>query len=333
LEGIGKAFYPHELLRTDFNQIHEEAKRQEKIHPFNTGEFEIAKNVYRFFDGIVIPSILKSDWVFESAQQFAENYALAYFHTLRLIGEQTVNWQNRLLKLKDKVLDLLARFSQAGRAPKQISTDLAKASDFVNLLFWANLTNDEKLEANELHKETIDHEDLHLTLTLRNIGDVYEMGLPRVFFVIKRAMKENKGLEGSKSDKILLPPSDYIDWFVNQSNESHDLFQIVGNATNRQFFKVARNVRGHHRGLKWDRESNLVILEDLEEKIAVHIHDFSQKHRLLDYLCTYGMRAILAAFCERDQGKAAMRIYMEYEKLFPPGFPSGEGRGFKPYSI
>lgn len=330
MESLGKNFFPHQLLRIDFLQIHEEAKRQEQIHPGNKGEKDIAGKVFSFFDLIVNRQILQSDWTFDAARIFAETYALPYFHTLRLIGEQTTIWQAKLLKLNDMVVNTLARFALKGKAPLK-PIDLPKGSDFISLLFWDKLTEREKQEARELQKEVVDHENLHLTLTLRNIGDVYEMGLPRVFFVIRRAMIEQRKLPKLPSDLTLLQPSDYLDWYARYFDIKHELFDIIGDKKSRHFYKVARNVRVHHRGLKWDKETNMVFLEDNKEVLTVHIHELSRRHRFLDYLCTYGTRAILASFCERDQGSAAMLIYDEYEKLFPQRFPSGEGRGYRKY--
>lgn len=330
LRGLGKEFFPHQLLRLDFIHIHEEAKRQELIHPANKNGAEIAGRVFSFFDGVVIPSILQSDWTFQAAKTFAEVHALPYFHTLRLIGEQTTLWQNKFLKLNDRIITVFSKLAIAGKAPLK-PMYFPKGSDFVDVLFWDKLNNNERQEVEELQKEIIDHENLHLTLTLRNIGDVYEMGLPRIFFVIKRAMVEHSGLRKPDSDSRLLQPSDYIDWYTRCFDHKHELFELIGSEDSRRFYKAARNVRGHHRGLKWDKNTDTVYLEDEKETLAVHIHELSRRHRFLDYLCTYGTRAILLAFCERDLGSAAMMIYQGYEKLFPQGFPSGEGRGYKSY--
>jgi hypothetical protein len=97
------------------------------------------------------------------------------------------------------------------------------------------------------------------------------------------------------------------------------------------FLKVARNVSNHHIGLQWDRINNTVTLADRKESLEIPIYVFQQRHRYLVYLIDYGTRAILAGFCEAEHGEKANKIYAQYEKIFPLGFPSGKGRGVKLY--
>ena len=332
MEGIGKNFYAHQLLRFDFSQIHEEAKRQEDIHPSNKGELAIAQGVFTFFNDSVIPSIISEDWIYQAALSFVEEYIQTYFNSIRLNGEQTHKWQQNLLKTNDEVVDMLAKMAVAGKAPRAGTVNLPKASDFTQLILLEKLSPQETKAVNDLHQRTMDHEDMHLTLTLKNIGDMYEVGLPRIMFLARRVIKHVLGEKASKSDEKLLQPADHLDWYAQKCDNTHPLFPIIGDGDMQAFLKFARNVSSHHIGLKWDRNKNTVILADRHETLEVPIHLFQQRHRYLVYLIDYGVRAILAAFCETEQGEKANKVYREYDKIFPSGFPSGEGRGVRLYS-
>ena len=118
--------------------------------------------------------------------------------------------------------------------------------------------------------------------------------------------------------------------YSNNFDEKHELFPIIGNKEIKTFYKFARNVGGHHTGLKWDRAKNIIILE-YNKTLEIPLLKFQQRHRYLVYLCDYGTRAILSGFCEVEKGPISNKVYQEYDKIFPAGYPSGNGRGVKPY--
>ena len=331
IEKLGKNFYADELLRFDFSQIHDEAKRQEEIHPSNKGELAIAQGVFIFFNNSVIPTIISEDWIYQAALTFVEEYVQTYFNIIRLSGDQTYQWQQNLLKTNNEVIDLLTRMSLAGKVPQSGDVNLPKASDFTQLILFEKLTSSERLAVDELHQRTLDHEDMQLTLTLKNIGNMYEVGLPRVMFVVRRVIKHIIGEKDTKSDNKLLQPSDYLDWYAQKCDDTHPLYPIIGDEEMQAFLKLARNVSSHHVGLQWDRIKNTVTLADRKDTLEIPIHLFQQRHRYLVYLIDYGARAILAGFCEAEHSEKSNKIYAQYEKVFPSGFPSGEGRGVKLY--
>lgn len=329
--GIGKNFYAHELLRFDFEKIIDEAKIQEDTDSRNKGEVQIATIIFNFFSNTVIPLIISEKWVYESSLAFAEKHVKNYFNVIRLAGEQSYKCQQKLHAINEEVIDCIAKMAISGKAPNANNVDLAKASDFTQFILFKNLTPAELQSVNNLHNRALDHEEMQLTLTLRNIRDMYEMGLPRVMFVARRAMKHKLGLKPQTSDEKLLQPSDYFDWYYNNLDKKHELFPIIGNKNFKTFYKIARNVGGHHTGLKWDRDKNIVILEDRSKPIEIPLLKFQQRHRYLSYLCDYGTRSILSGFCEVEKGLIANKVYQEYDKIFPAGYPSGDGRGVKPY--
>ena len=331
--GISKKFYAHELLRFDFENILEEAKRQEEIDTRNKDEVQLASIIFNFFSNTVIPLIISEKWVYESSLAFAEQHIQSYFNTIRLAGQLTYKYQQKLHKINQEVIDCLANLAISGKAPKADKVDLVKASDFTQLILFKKLTATELQSINNLHNRALDHEKMQLTLTLRNIRDMYEMGLPRIMFVACRAMKHQLGMKHQISDDRLLQPSDYLDWYKNNLDEKHELFPILGNQKIEKFFRVARNVGGHHTGLKWDRNKNIVILEDRSKTLEIPLLKFQPRHRYLVYFCDYGTRAILSGFCEVEKGPIANKVYQEYDKIFPSGYPSGNGRGVKPYPM
>ena len=90
------------------------------------------------------------------------------------------------------------------------------------------------------------------------------------------------------------------------------------------FYKIARNVGNHHEGLKWMPEENLIILSDENNELSIEMYEFQQNYRYLVYLCDYGTRGILAAFCEHERGSISKWLLKEYMKTFPENFPPGE---------
>nr|MBN1228645.1 hypothetical protein [Anaerolineae bacterium] len=317
-----KRVWPHEFFRLDFDQMLEVGRHQEKIHTANTGEYNTVKDIHTYFASDVLPSILNDDWVFAAATTFVSDYATDCFHLLKLSGQEAYNAQKSLMSLNSKVVDFLARASLANAAPSAGSVDLIKASDFFNLLEVGKLSPEMRSEAENLHEQAQDHEYLQLKVTLRGIRDSYEISLPRVMYVVRRAIKVGVGLPRKPSDDELSGISEYISWYTSQVNTLHPLYPVLGEL--HTFYKVARNAGSHHRGLGWKSESSQVILADETTSLMMPLYEFQQKYRHIVYVCELGLRGILSAFCERERGDASNWLVREYVKTFPEDFPKGE---------
>lgn len=313
---------PHTFFRLDFDKILEEGKRQEKIHTANKGEYALVRNMHAYFDGEVLPLIVSNDWVFEAASRFAAHYAIECFHILRLSGQEVYNTQKDLLEINEGIVDFLARAYHARAAPLAGRIDLPKASNFLELVKLEKLNAQMRREALTLYERAKDHEILHLKVTLRAIQSSYETTLPRVMYVVRRAIKVKLGLHARKSDDELTGISAYMSWYIRRVNSGHPLYSVLGKL--RGFYKIARNVGSHHRGLRWEPDSNEVILADENTELRMPVHEFQQKYRHLIYLCELGLRGILSAFCEREQGAVSNWLVKEYAKTFPEDFPEGE---------
>lgn len=315
--------WPHELFRADFDQLPEEAKRQEQMLPVNRGEYKLACEMYDYLSKEVLPLIIHDDWVFEAAATFASEYAADCLRYLRLGGEEVYRTQQRLVGVKEKVVDFVARVAQAHPSMLPPELAMAKPSDFIGLVDVDRLQRDLRTEAKELYELCKDHEMMQLTVVLRSIRDNYETTLPRVMYVIRRAIKVALGLPPRSSDEELTSISEYMDWYECRLDSTHALHTVFGKL--RDFYVVARNCGSHHKGLEWDPDNNDVILRDTQTEMSVHIDEFMQRYRyLVVYLCDYGLRGILAAFAERERGSLSNMLVREYTKTFPEDFPEGE---------
>lgn len=317
-----KTVWPHEFFRLDFDQMLEEGRRQEEIHPANKGEYALVRNMHAYFAGDVLPLVIHDDWVFEAASTFASDFAIDCFRHLKLCGQEVYNTHKRLLGIKEGITELLARAHIAGGAPLPGTVGLAKASDFLSLVDLDKLPEGMRVEAIELHEQAKDHELLQLTVTLRAIRDSYEITLPRVMYVARRAMKVKLGLSRKASDNKLTGISEYIDWYAARIDSHHSLYPVLGRL--REFYKVARNVASHHGGIKWEPASNEVTLPNRSTVLGVHVYQFQQRYRCLVYLCQLGVRGILSAFCQREQGATSDNLVREYINAFPEDFPASE---------
>ncbi|MGD8753279.1 MAG: hypothetical protein PVG14_17730 [Anaerolineales bacterium] len=313
--------YPHGLFRTDFEKIIKDAERQERIHPANTGEKKLVLGMRSFFDWHVIRLVKEDDWVYEAALEFAQYYAMDCFRYLKLGGRGIYTIQKRLHELNEQITDIITKAAKAGAIPVEGQINLTKGSDFLSLINLDKLDEDMIREVEELHEKTLEQEDLQLWITLHAIRDSYETTLPRIMFVIRRVIKIMKGLEPELSDNNLTGISEYLDWYESHIDSSHLLFPVIGKL--RSFYKVARNVASHHKGMTWDEKDNLVILDDQSIRITLPVHEFQQRYRYLVYLCELGLRGILAAFCERERGEISDNLVREYAKTFPEDFPEG----------
>ena len=314
--------WPHDVFHLDFDTILEEGKRQEQIDPSNRGEYDLVESIHTYFSGEIMPLIAQDDSVFQSASILVADYVDAYFQILRLCSKEASETQGALHKLKHEVRDFLHRHPSKALLGKTVN--LTKVSDFMTLVELEKLDEQTQVEANRLFERAKDHETGQLTVTLRNIRDIYEMGLPRVMLVVRRAMKVKQRIQSSSSDSQLLQPSDYIDWFKNHADSQHPFQRILGNQKLIKFYRVARNVASHRRGLKWEPSTDQVILKDDAATLSVHMREFQQRYRYLVYLCDYGLRGIFSAFCERERGALSDRLLDEYSKTFPKDFPAGE---------
>jgi len=313
---------PHEVFRLDFDAILKEGKHQEELDPSNRGEYDLVKGIHTYYSGEVVPLIAQNDWVFQAASRLVLDHVGAYFQCVRLSGRDAFQVQTRLHSLNRQISDFISTHCPKALAGQTVT--LTKASDFITLLELDELSKQTQAQATRLFEQVKDHEAMQLTVTLRNIRDTYEMGLPRVMFVVRRAMKVKEGIRAKSCDEDLLSPSDYIDWFTSHADNQHPFYPILGDRQLTQFYRVARNVASHHRGLEWESKVNQVILKDRRVSLLVHIREFQQRYRYLVYLCDYGLRAIFSAFCEREQGTLSDDLKDEYEKTFPEGFPAGE---------
>jgi hypothetical protein len=313
---------PHEFFRLDFDKMLDEGKRQETIHPANSGEENLVTRMHAYFDTEVLPLIAEDDWVYEAAYKFATDYARDCFHLLQLTGQEAFRTQSELQELNRKIIDFLARAHLSGAAPLAGQVDLAKASDFQSLLLIHRLSRQMRLEAGKLLEQATDHESLQLWVTLRGIRATYEISLPRIMYVVRRAIKVSQNLSPRPSDDDLIDISSYISWYKAYVSDDHALNPVLGELDT--FYKVARNVGSHHHGLEWVPESNEVVLRDRHTVLKVPVHLFQQKYRHLTYVCELGLRGILSAFCRREQGNAANQLVKSYIRTFPEDFPPGE---------
>lgn len=313
--------WPHEYFQQGFDALAEvEAKRQEDLLPVNQGEYAIADSMHRYFTDEVLPLILHDDWIFDAALEFASRYALECFRYWRLGSEEVSTAQTKLLELKDRIVDFIARADLArATLPGALDADLTKLRDYRALLRRNKLPRGMDYEERLLFAEVVDREELNLRITLRAIANNYAIILPRVMYVVRRAIKcKVPDAQKSKYDK-LLDISESLDWYDANIDQTHALYLVFGEL--RDFYRIARNVANHPQDLEWDHENDQVILRDKSTIKSVHVDEFFQRHRYLVYLCEFGMRGILATFCEREHGPISNMVAQEYGKIFTEKYP------------
>ncbi len=314
---------PHELFRLDFDQMVEEGKRQEDLLTTNMGELALVKKMHSFFSDTVLPLIISDDWVFEATMRFATEYAIDCIRVLRLTGSEVYQAQQNLMELKIEVQEIINDAKGSGYLiPLTGRKELEKASDFKSLLKINRMSKRWKTRVGDLHSRIVDREDLHVFTALRALRDVYETALPRIMYVVKRAIKIIDGIPRKESDNELRGISEDITWYSRYISSEHALYPVFGELSS--FYKIARNVGNHHQGFKWNPSENSVILEDTNEMIEVNVTEFGQKLRYLIYLCELGFRGILASFCEREQGEISKKLVLEYSRIFPSNWNGGE---------
>ncbi len=151
---------------------------------------------------------------------------------------------------------------------------------------------------------------------------MYETSLPRIMFVVKRAIKVLNGIQSQPSDNELHGISGDITWYSKYIGKGHPIFPIFGHL--QSFYKIARNVGNHHKGFTLEPNTNLITLSDTKDKAKISATLFLQKHRHLTHFCDLGLRGILSAFCKNEQGGISNRLVNEYAKIFPPDWTGGE---------
>lgn len=323
--------YPHQVFNNDFNKIIDEARRQEEVNSGNRGELRVARSIHNLIASEVGPLIESSDWIYEGALRFAEELAPQYFNRLRLTGEQTVRYNNQLHSTNNEVVQLLAELSTLGKVSVVERIDLTKASDFSHLIDYSILSKKERLRVDNLCKRIKQHEILQLTLTLDAISNLYEMGLPRVMFVIRRALKVKLGKSQTLSDDELHPPSNYIDWIRGNLASGHILKSHFAADKPRIFYRTARNVANHHKGLEFDPNNNMIRLVDKSTTLEIPLYEFQQRYRYLVYLVDYSVRGILYYFTNIERGYVSVKVCHDYESTFPSGLLDLTPRQIKAY--
>lgn len=279
-----QAFWPHEFFRIDFDTIVEQGKRQEEIHPANQGEHAFVREMRGYFARDILPLIAADDRVYGAAMTFAPDYAVYCFRCLRLGGREVSRSQRELHELHREVEGFIREDpGRLGAGPRG-TINLTKASDFIKLLDLRSLEATARARATELLDQAKEQEALLLTVTLRANGCLYETVLPRVMYVVRRAMKVHPGLRRKPGDDTLTGISQDLDWYAAHVDIHHALYPVLGEL--RGFYRVARNVGSHHLGLEWDPESDQVVLTDKTEVVGVDVHEFQQRYRYLVYACS-----------------------------------------------
>jgi len=319
-----KIVQPHEFFRLDFDQILKEGKRQEELLMENIGEFMVVKNIHQYFSDVVIPLIYSNDWVYEAATRFATKYALDCIDLIRISSEEISKSQARLLELKNEVISLIDDARENGYIKYFTGTrELKKASDFTGLLKISKMPNQWKLKVKSLYDRIVDREKLHILTGLRGITDAYETNLPRIMFVVKRAIKVKNQIPTKQSDNYIRGISEDISWYERYIKKDHPLFPVLGNIS--YFYKVARNVGNHHKGFEWIPEKNIVVLEDNNTRLEITSSEFIQKMRYITvYICDLGLRGILSGYCKHEHGEISNQLVKDYIKIFPEDWDKGE---------
>ena len=312
---------PHGLFLMDFEMLFREAERQEQIHSANQGEVTIAMKIKVLFENQIIPLISQSNWVFDAAETFATLYAADCFRLLRLSGREVYSAQRELHEINRRVTEFVSSAGLTGAAPTEGNIELAKASDFADQVDFAALSREMRTEGNLLVRDALDQEEDQLWITLRAIRDLYETYLPRVMYVVRRAIKIQKGIRKSAADSHLMSISQTLDFYEDHVGPEHLLSPVLGNL--RSFYKIVRNAGSHHEGLSWDSSTDQVTLSDQKETLVLHVYEFQQRYRLLTYLCEFGLRGTLYAYCGRERGQVCDRLVRQYAKTFPGDFPEG----------
>ena len=303
--------YPHQLFQADFLNMWEEAQRPEQLDPLRKEESSLGKEIFFFFGEEVLPLILSHDWIYEGARTFVTEYAEQYFSVLRLL-RSVEDTQLRLVELKAKVKDLLAAAISLHLAPA--STQLVKPSDFVEIIQIDKLPTALRQKAKQLYEEAIDLEDLYVQVVSQALHGLYEKGLPRIFFVVKRALKVRMNAKPTAADNSLGEPHQYLNWCKQHLGPEHVISRVF--VEHSHIYRAARNVASHQLQPEWRPASNEVFLPDTNNPQLLSLTAFSQLYRFLMYFCEMGTRGILAVFADRERGEKSNRAKHSYMKMY-----------------
>ena len=303
--------YAHEMFQVDFLNMLPEVQRQPEISSFHQDDADIGKDMFFFFAEEVLPLIKTNDWVYSAAKEFATKYSNDYFLTIRM-QSNVKEIQGKLTSLREEVKFFMNEVIRIGKAPNSI--ELTKLSDFMNVIEFQELPPDMQIKAKALFETSSDLEKLYVNVGAQAIKVLYEKGFPRIFYVVKSALKKKMGLKKSSSDGTLLETHQYIDWCAQKLSSNHILSRAI--VRQRRFYKIVRNVDSHLSVPKWLPDTNEVFLPDKDDQITVTITEFSKYYRYLMYFCEVGSRGILAVFCDRERGSIANSIKNDYLKIF-----------------
>jgi hypothetical protein len=303
--------YAHEMFQADFLDMLAEVNRQPEIATVHQDDAEIGKDIFFFYAEKVLPLIKSDDSIYSAAEEFASEYSNDYFYTIRM-QSNVEDTQAKLTALRGDVKQFLYEVIRMGKAPNSIA--LTKLSDFIREIKIQELPVDMQKKAKTLFEHSSDLEKLYVNVGTQAIKVLYEKGFPRIFYVVKRALKKHLGLKKSFSDEVLFEAHQYLNWCAQKLPQSHIVSRSL--VSHRQFYKVVRNVDSHLLVPKWLPDSNEVILPDRDIELSVKITDFSKYYRYLMYFCEIGSRGILAVFCDCERGKISNSVKDEYLKMF-----------------
>ena len=303
--------YPHTMFEQDFFEMYKEVQRQEKLDPKYKNESKMGTDIFYLFGEDVLPNIKNDDWVYESAKVFAKDYAEEYFTTLRLMNSVD-NIQKRLTKMRSEIKELVREAMKSGLISGSVK--LVKPSDFTKIVDIDELPGNLPQKAANLYNDALDLENMYVHTGSQATQALYEKGLPRIFFVVKRALKRQFGFAKTSGDNQLQEPHQYINWCKQHLDNQHILSRFL--VSNREYYKIVRNVDSHYSGPKWLPESNQIYLPDKDNQMTVHIDKFSQLYRYLMYFCEIGCRGILAIFSKIEQGSISNHIKNEYIRMY-----------------
>lgn len=300
------------MFQADLLQMFQEVQRQKSQDPFHQLESENGKDLFFFFMEDVLPLIKSDPWVFEAAERFALEFAEEYFIMLRLLKVEEA--QEKLERIKGEVTE----FIKLSVSPQFTSKDikLVKPSDFNNIIEPSKLSDEMQRKAEQLYFRALDLEYLYVHTISQAVQTLYEKGFPRVFYVVNRALKVQRNSKRKpKFDNHLRDPHDYLNWCEQQLEKNHILHKLF--VSQRNFYKITRNVASHKFGPKWLSQSNQVHLPDRDNPNTIeNIDKFAERYRYLMYFCEIGTRGVLAIFCDRDRGAASNHIKDKYMKIY-----------------
>ena len=227
------------------------------------------KTIFFFFANEILPLIKFNDWVYDAAKRFAEEFADEYFIMLRLLGSVEEN-QERLTDLREEVTEFLKTSMSLGFAPSSVK--LTKLSDFRKIVNHKRLPVPMQNQVDYLYDETVDLEYVYVNVASQAMQAMYEKGVSRIFYVIRRGLKTQMGLKPSSSDDTLLETHQYLNWCNQHTPQNHIISRFLVNQS--QFYKTVRNVDSHVSGPKWLPDTNQVYLPDRDKPLTIESRNF-----------------------------------------------------------